>query len=115
MAAAPFTATVVLVGQNSKRPMHLRATISDVNASYWIWADGSNTLQLPSDDAWVLRDVLVVTGGTDTTQSQLYLNQTNTGIILDHKSNLTTVQNRQFLITPITFKAGSNVKLVQAT
>jgi hypothetical protein len=114
MSAAPFTATIVLVGQKSQRPLHIRCTISDVAAAYWIFPDGSNTLQLPSDDNWILRDVLVVTGGTDTTQSQVYLNQLNTGIVLDHKSNLTSVQNRQFLMTPISFRAGSNLKLVQA-
>ena len=115
MAAAPFTTTLVLVGQRTSKPLHLRATVSDVNAAYWIWSDGSSTLQLPSDDNWIMRDVLVVTGGTDTTQSQLYVNQMSTGIVLDHKSNLTTVQNRQFLMTPITLKAGSNLKLIQAT
>jgi hypothetical protein len=95
--------------------MHIRATISDVNAAYWIYPDGSSTLNLPADTTWSLVDVIVVTGGTDTSNSQLYVNQTNSGLVIDHKSNLNTVQYRQFITNPIGFKAASQIKLVQTT
>lgn len=112
MAAVPFTATLIFKGANG-RVMHIRSTISDVAAAYWIYPDGSNTLNLPADTSWSLVDVIVVTGGTDTTNSELFVNQTNTGLVIDHKSNLNTVQYRQFITNPIGFKPASQIKLTQ--
>lgn len=113
MAAAAFTATMVFVGDN-RQQLFVRATISDVAAAYWIYPDGSNTLTLPANTNWSLADVVVVTGGTDTTNSALYVNQLNTGVVIDHKSNLNTVQNRIFQLHPLRFRAGSQIKLVQS-
>jgi hypothetical protein len=114
MAAAPFTATMIFRGQKSRTVKHVRCTISDVAAAYWIYPDGSNTLTLPSSEGWDMVDIIVVTGGTDTTQSQLYVNQLNTGLVVDHKSNLNTANFRQFITNPIGFNPGSQLKLVQA-
>lgn len=114
MAAAAFTATLIFQGMNSGSPKHVRCTISDVAAAYWIYPDGSNVLTLPASEGWKLVDVIVVTGGTDTTQSQLFVNQLNTGVVVDHKSNLNTSNFRQFATLPLTFAPGSQLKLVQA-
>jgi len=88
--------------------------MSDVAAAAWVFPDGSTTLQLPADTNWSLVDVIIVTGGTDTLQSALYVNQLNSGITVDHKSNLNTSQFRQFITNPIGFRAGSQLKLIQA-
>jgi hypothetical protein len=112
MAAAAFTATLIFKGANGKQ-LYVRATITDVAAAYWIYPDGSNILQLPASTTWYLVDVVVVTGGTDTTNSELYVNQMNSGIVIDHKSNLNTVQNRIFQANPLGFAAGSQLKLIQ--
>lgn len=112
MAAVPFTATLIFQG-SAGTVFHTRCTISDVAAAYWIFPSGDAFLQLPSNENWTLKDVIVVTGGTDTTQSELYANQKNTGLVLDHKSNLNTSNFRQFLTSPISFKAGAQIKLVQ--
>lgn len=114
MAAAAFTTTMIFRGMRTGKTIHVRCTVSDVAAAYWIFPDGSSTLQLPADDNYSLVDVIIVTGGTDTTQSQLYVNQLNSGIVVDHKSNLNTSQFRQFITNPISFRAGSQLKLVQA-
>jgi len=112
MAAAAFTATLIFVGSQGKQ-LHVRCTISDVAAAKWIYPDGSDTLMLPSSQAWSLADVIVVTGGTDCTNSELYVNQLNTGIVIDHKSNLNTVQYRQFITHPLQFAPGSQIRLIQ--
>lgn len=113
MAAAAFTSTLIFKGSAGKT-LHVRATISDVAAAYWIFPDGNSFLSLPGDQNWTLADVIVVTGDTDTTQSQLYVNGLNTGLVIDHKSNLNTANFRQFLTSPISFKAGAMLRLVQA-
>jgi hypothetical protein len=112
MAAAAFTGTLIFKGGNG-RVSHIRVTMSDVAAAAWVFPDGSTTLNLPADTNWSLVDVIIVTGGTDTTNSEIYVNQANTGITIDHKSNLNTVQYRQFITNPIGFKAASQIKLIQ--
>lgn len=113
MVAAAFTGTLIFQGGNG-RILHIRCTMSDVAAAGWVFPDGSTALQLPASTNWVLKDVIVVTGGTDTTQSQLYVNQLNTGLVIDHKSNLNTSNFRQFITSPVPFAAGSVIKLIQA-
>jgi len=114
MGAVAFTGTAIFVGANG-RQLHIRCTMSDVNAAAWVFPDGSTTLQLPSDTNWNLADIMVVTGGTDTSNSSLFVNQLNSGIVIDHKSNLNTVQYRQFITHPLPFRAGSQIKLIQNT
>lgn len=113
MAAAAFTGTLVFVGSKGK-PMHVRCTMSDVAAAAWVFPDGNTSLSLPSDQDWTLKDAIIVTGGTDTTQSQLYANGLNTGLVVDHKSNLNTSNFRQFVTTPLGFRGGSVLRLLQA-
>lgn len=112
MAAAAFTATLVFRGSKGT-VLHQRCTVSDVAAAYWIFPSGDAFLQLPADENWFLIDVIAVTGGTDTTNSELYVNQKSAGLYIDHKSNLNTSNQRQFTQSPIGFKAGAQVKLVQ--
>ena len=114
MAAAAFTGTCIFKGQKNGATKYVRVTISDVAAAYWIFPDGSNVLQLGADQGYSLVDVILVTGGTDTTNAQLFVNQLNTGIVIDNKSNLNTVQNRQFQFNPLGFNPGAQLKFVQA-
>lgn len=113
MGAVAFTGTMIFRGANG-RAMHIRVTMSDVAAAYWIFPSGESTLMLPADTNWQLVDVIIVTGGTDTTQSALYVNGLNSGLVIDHKSNLNTSNFRQFATNPIGFKAGSAIRLIQA-
>lgn len=112
MAAAAFTATLVLRGSKGTIT-HQRCTVSDVAAAYWIFPSGDAFYQLPSDEAWYLVDVIVVTGGTDCTNSELFVNQKSAGLYIDHKSNLNTSNQRQFTSAPVGFKPGAQIKLVQ--
>lgn len=113
MAAAAFTGTLIFKGANG-RSLQVRATMSDVAAASWVYPDGSSLLQLPAGTVWSLVDIIIITGGTDTTQSSLFVNQLNSGLVIDHKSNLNTAQFRQFITNPVTFEGGSQLRLVQA-
>jgi len=113
MAAAPFTETLIFRGASTKKNLYVRATVSDVAAAFALYPDGNSTLQLPASENWYLVDAVVVTGGTDTTNQELYVNQMATGIVIDNKSNLNTVQNRIFQLNPLGFTAGSQIRLIQ--
>lgn len=115
MAAVPYTETLIFRGASSGQTLYVRATASDVNTAAVVYPDGSTTFQLPATENWRLVDMVVVVGGTDTTNQILYVNQLNTGIVIDNKSNLNSVQNRIFQNNPLGFRAGSQIKLTQST
>lgn len=115
MVAAPFTETAIFQGRSNGRLVHIRLTLTDVTAGYAIGPDGLGVIQLPGDQDYNLKDLIVVTGGTDTSQQVVFANTLNTGLVIDNKSNLTTVQFRQFLTSPVGFKAGSLLRFQQLT
>jgi len=114
MVAAPFTETAIFRGQSNGRVMHVRLTVSDVAAAYAVAPDGNSFVQLPGDQAYALQDIIVVTGGTDTTNQEVFANSMSTGIVVDNKSNLNTANSRQFQQAPVVFRAGTLLRLKQA-
>lgn len=114
MVAAPFTETLIFRGQSNGKTMHLRLTLSDVAAAFAVAPDGNSFIQLPSDQGWTLQDIIVVTGGTDTSNQEIFANSMSTGVIVDNKSNLNTANSRQFQQAPIGFKPGTLLRLKQA-
>ncbi len=114
MVAAAFTETIIFRGSSNGRTMHIRLTISDVAAAFAIAPDGNSFIQLPSDQSYWMQDIIVVTGGTDTTNQEIFANSTSTGLVIDNKSNLNTANSRQFQQAPVQFKAGSLLRLKQA-
>ena len=114
MAAAAFTETAIFKGLTNGRTIHIRLTVSDVAAAFAVAPDGNSFVQLPSDQAYALVDLIVVTGGTDTTNQEVFANGLSTGLVIDNKSNLNTSNFRQFATSPVSFRAGSLIKLKQA-
>ena len=114
MVAAAFTETIILRGTKNGRTVHIRATVSDVADAYAAFPDGNTFLQIPSDQAYLLQDIIVVTGGTDTTNQELFVNSMSTGVVVDNKSNLNTANSRQFQQAPIALAAGALVRFKQA-
>ena len=115
MAAVSFTQTLILRGSGNGRIIHVPMTVSDVNNEYAIAPDGNGFLQIPSDQPYYLQDLIVITGGTDTTVQDIYANGLSTGIRINNKSNLNTAVNRQFQAAPVAFKAGSLLRFKQIT
>lgn len=114
MVAAPFTETLIFKGTDNGRVIHMRLTVSDVAAAFATAPDGNTFVQLPSDQNYALIDVIVVTGGTDTTNQEVFVNGLSAGVYVDNKSNLNTSNFRQFQQAPLVFKAGSLIRLKQA-
>jgi len=113
MAAAAFTETIIFKGRNGAT-IQYPLTVSDVVAAYALTPDGSDFLQLPSDQQYMLIDIIVVTGGTDTNNQDVFVNGTATSLKINNKSNLTTTIARQFQQAPQLFNAGAKIKLKQS-
>lgn len=112
MVAAPFTETLIFKGQNGKT-LHYRMTVSDVAAASALASDGQGQIQLPADQNYSLIDAIVVVGGTDTTQQEIFVNGLSAGVYVDNKSNLNTANFRQFIQAPLTFRGGSVLRFKQ--
>jgi len=115
MAAAAFTQSLILRGVSNGRVIHVPMTVSDITTEYAIMPDGNGFLQLPSDQAYAIQDLIVITGGTDTTVQDIYVNGLASGIRINNKSNLNTAVNRQFQGAPVVFKSGSLLRFKQIT
>ena len=114
MAAAAFIQTLILRGTQNGRVIHIPMTVSDVAAEFAIAPDGNGFVQLPSDQAYALVDVIVDTGGTDTKFQDIYANNLTTGLRITNKANLNTSNNRQFQGAPVSFRPGSLLRLKQS-
>jgi len=114
MGAVAFTETLIFRGVKNGRVLHVPCSVSDIAAEYAIAPDGNGFIQMPSEQDYSLVDAIVITGGTDTNNQDVYANGLATGIRLANKANLNTANNRQFQLNPITFKAGSLLRFKQA-
>lgn len=114
MAAAAWNGTLLFKGTKGGRAVY-RGSFSDVNAAFMTLPDGLTVIQLGNDQDWYFADFIVVTGGTDCSYSELWVNAKATGETLDHKSNLNTSNFRQLMQSPIPIKGGSQVRLKQIT
>lgn len=115
MAAAAFSQTLIFKGLSNGRTIHYPMSVSDVNAEFAISPDGNGFIQIPSDQNYGLIDVIVVTGGTDTNYQDVFANGLNSGLRMVNKANLNTSNFRQFATAPVPVKAGTLLRLKQAT
>lgn len=113
MAAAAFTGTLILENMSTKQRKQVRVTFSDVAAAFGIFPSGENILTLPSDANYSIVDLILSAAGTDTTNMDLYVNQNTTGIVVNNASNVGTVYNRQFQMSPVDIRGGSTIRFTQ--
>jgi hypothetical protein len=112
MVAAAYTGILKFNGANG-RTIQYRITASDVANEYFILPSGDDFLQLPLDSDYFLTDVILSAAGTDTTRSLIYANQKLTPEQIANSANLATNVSRQFMGSPIGFKAGTTLKFQQ--
>lgn len=110
MAAAAFKATLSVQVDGKLKSIYM--TCSDVAAAGWAFPDGGTALPLGSGPA-VIRDIILSAAGTDTTNSEVYVNGVYTGYTVVHAANVYSVLNRQVAQTPIVLNPGANIKLIQ--
>jgi len=114
MAAVAWNGTAIFKGSKGGRATY-RVSFDDVTTHYATIPNGLTVIQLPNDQDWIFADLIVVTGGTDCSYSELWVNGKNVSETLDHKSNLNTANNRQLQSNPIPIRGGSQVQLKQIT
>jgi len=92
-------------------------TVSDVNAAYYIFQDGSSDMQLPNNrgPAYLIDVLLTPAYGTDTTTGQIYANNKTTSVVIVNSANQSGNNQRQFNLSPVGFQPGARVKIVQQT
>lgn len=113
MAAAAYTGILKFTSSNGSTLQH-RITASDVANAYYIFASGDDFVQLPLDGSvWYLADIILSAAGTDTTRSLIYANQKLTPEQIANSANLATNVSRQFMGSPIGFRAGTTLKFQQ--
>ncbi len=114
MAAAAFVSDLAFRANDGEALLY-HCTVSDVNAEFWVFPDGSGEVVLPSGKLWTLEDIQIVTGGTDTSTASLFANGNSTSIVVSNKGNLTTNLARQFIGRGLAFNGGTKLKFKQAT
>lgn len=116
MAAAPFTGLLTLAG-TAGGSIQLRLYFSDVAAAKAKIdsSSGSDFIILPTGQDWVLMDLSLSAAGTDTTNSQLRVNDQLRPTPIINAQNVYTSGGslRQFQQAHIGFLGGAKVELVQ--
>jgi len=115
MAAAAYkvTMTVALGGPNGPRKA-ISITASDVAAANWLFPSGSGVNVLDGrNDTWIT-DTVLSAAGTDTTQSEFFINGVSTGFLLLNATSLATaVGGRPFQQAPMRIPAGAQLQVTQ--
>lgn len=111
MAPAPFKAVLVLKTASGKGYTQ-RCDVSDVVGEFYIFQDGSSDLTVGNEPTFLV-DVQLTAAGTDTTTSTVFANQRQTGEEIQNGLNLASNLSRQYLQTPVGFKAGARIKFRQ--
>jgi len=114
MAAVPYQVSITLAA-NGKPNKNMRVTASDVNAAYWVAADGSSEIVFSTVSAGYIADMIFVATGTDTTQVAVYKNSVDTGIRLVNAANGATVLGRQSQSLKLSFNPGDKFRFQQLT
>lgn len=112
MAAAAFKATLVFVGAQSGR-FSRYATVDDVNGNYYTFQDGNTFISFGEDVQWV--DLILSAAGTDTTNAAVYQNGAPTSLQVVNSANVYSVLQRQIAGIQPRIRAGSTIKIKQAT
>ena len=115
MVAAAYKATIILVGTKNKRSIMMPIAFDDVDGNFATFPDGTTVLQLDTDQNYAITDLIVVTGGTDTTSVDIFKNGLNASLQIVPTANLNSSNNRQFQSNPQTFMSGSKLMFKQNT
>lgn len=116
MAAAAYKVSMIgALGSPNGPKKVFSLTASDVNGEYWLHPSGANELVLNgSYDVYII-DTILSAGGTDTTQSEFFINGTSTGFKLLNSTSITTVITRPLQQAPFVVPKGSMLKVKQLT
>jgi hypothetical protein len=113
MAAAPFKATLAFKTR-SGGAFSRYCTVSDVNAAYYVFQDGSSDIVMPNEDCKLV-DIMLSAAGTDTTTATIYINNAPSPNVVINSANLYSTTVRQLMTTPVYLPGGAKIRLAQVT
>ena len=115
VAAAYKVSLVVALGaMNGERKM-IPLTASDVNAAFWLFPSGSSEMVLNGLKDTYIVDTIYSASGTDTSQVEIFVNGSSTGVKVLNATSLGTIVSRPFQQAPMRIPAGSLVRFTQLT
>jgi len=116
MAAAAYKVTVIAALGSPNGPRKaISMTASDVNAEFWLHPSGGSELPLHGmADAYIV-DAILSASGTDTSQSEFFLNGASTGFKFLNATILATTIVRPLATAPLRIPAGATLKVKQLT
>lgn len=116
MAAVAYKISLVaaLGSPNGERKM-IPLTASDVNAAFWLFPSGSSEMVLHGSKDTYIVDTILSAAGTDTTQTEVFINGSSTGTKLLNATSIGTIVSRPFQQAPMRIPAGSLVRFTQLT
>ena len=114
MAATPYKVTLILaLGSPAGAKKMIPLTASDVAAAFWLFPSGSSEMVVNgSNDAYIV-DTILSGAGVDTTQTEIFLSGSSTGVKLLNATSLTTAVSRPFQQAPLRIPAGSMIRFTQ--
>jgi len=116
MAAAAFLASLTFAKNTiNGEVLTYFMTVSDVNAAFYIAPAGNSFSTLPGGANWILKDVSLSAAGTDTRTATIFVNGLNSGRTILNTANLGTNYSRQFMLGPVQFSGGTNLRFTQNT
>lgn len=114
MVAAAFKASITYRNMRTNERKTIPYTVSDVTGAFWLSPSGTGAQSIGTDDYEIV-DVILTAAGTDTSQTEIFVNGVNTGVKIFHALNLATTINRQAQSMRLGIKAGNIVEYKQLT
>lgn len=116
MAAAAYKVTlVVALGSPSGARKMIPLTASDVNAAFWLFPSGGSEMVLHGTQMTYIVDAILSAAGTDTSQTEVYVNGSSTGVKLLNATSLATTIGRPFALAPMQIPGGALIRFTQLT
>jgi len=114
MAAAAYKVSMIAALGSPNGPKKVFSlTASDVAAAFWLHPSGASEIVLNGSQDVYIVDCILSAAGTDTTNSEFFINGQSTGFKLLNATSLGTIVARPLQIAPLRVPAGAMVKVTQ--
>lgn len=115
MAAAPYKISLVVAygSPTSAKRQVFSMTASDVADASWLFQSGASQSVLSGTENAYIVDAILSAAGTDTTQSEFFVNGTPTNFKLQNSTSIATTITRPLQQAPLGLKAGATLQVLQ--
>jgi len=114
MAATPFKVFLQLKGLRTGKAFNITLSGSDVATEYLTDPSGADNLQIPSDDTYLLKDMIFTAAGVDTNVLNIEVNGRQTPESVLDAANTGSILQRQMMSANVAFQAGARVQFKQS-